>query len=152
MKASHRKVVPFVLSLVILALLVAVALAQSGGYDLSWWTVDGGGDMLSTGNEFELSGTTGQSDAGITMTGGDFELSSGFWPGVNTTPPAYPGDLDCDCDLDIALDGEAFIMALLDADQYAATYVGCDVLNGDFNQDGVLDGLDIQGFVEAFLP
>ena len=46
MKASHRKVVPFVLSLVVLALLVAVALAQSGGYDLSWWTVDGGGSTL----------------------------------------------------------------------------------------------------------
>ncbi|MFH1418716.1 MAG: hypothetical protein ABII12_10590 [Planctomycetota bacterium] len=59
---------------------------------------------------------------------------------------------DVDCDLDIALDGEAFLMALLDADQFAATYVGCNVLNGDFNQHALVDGLDIQGLVKAFLP
>jgi hypothetical protein len=47
-------------------------------YDLSWFTVDGGGVMFSTGGEFELSGTIGQPDAGM-MTGGDFQLFGGFW-------------------------------------------------------------------------
>ncbi len=38
--------------LLLLALLLAVALAQSGGgYDLTWNTVDGGGATFSTGGE-----------------------------------------------------------------------------------------------------
>jgi len=80
MKASHRKVVPFVLSLVILSLLVAVALAQSGGYDLSWWTVDGGGGTLEDGS-YTLSGTAGQPDAAVWQ-GGGHTLSGGFWGGA----------------------------------------------------------------------
>ena len=50
-------------------------------YDLSWYTIDGGGVMFSTdaGGEYELSGTIGQPDAGGPMTGGEFELTGGFW-------------------------------------------------------------------------
>lgn len=47
-------------------------------YDLSWFTIDGGGAMRSTGGNFELSGTIGQPDAGM-RTGGDFQLFGGFW-------------------------------------------------------------------------
>jgi hypothetical protein len=86
MKASHRKVVPFVLSLVVLALLVAVALAQSGGYDLAWWTIDGGGSKLQ-GDGYTLSSTIGQPDAGV-LTGDDYTLSGGFWGG-GAEPEAY---------------------------------------------------------------
>jgi hypothetical protein len=46
--------------------------------DLCWNTVDGGGVMRSKGEEFELSGTIGQADAGF-MAGGTHELSGGFW-------------------------------------------------------------------------
>jgi hypothetical protein len=55
--------------------------AQSGGgYDLTWSTVDGGGQE-STGGEFVLRGTVGQADAHEPMTdaGGVYELSGGFW-------------------------------------------------------------------------
>ena len=38
-----------------LLLLVSVTFAQ-GGYDLSWWTVDGGGQTFSTGGDYGLGG------------------------------------------------------------------------------------------------
>ena len=78
--------------LLILAALVLLAgsvLAQSGngtsarlsaGYDLSWWTVDGGGDTFSSGGGYTLGGTIGQPDAGV-LTGGDYTLGGGFWGG-----------------------------------------------------------------------
>ena len=60
-----------------LLLPVMAALAQLGGYELAWFTVDGGGG-ISTGGDYTLSGTAGQPDAG-TLSGGTFELSGGFW-------------------------------------------------------------------------
>lgn len=66
------------LTLAVLLLFVSVALAQSGGYDLSWFTVDGGGGMWSTGGGYALAGTAGQPDAGV-LAGGDYTLSGGFW-------------------------------------------------------------------------
>ena len=80
--------------------ILAIALVVSGGsvlgddYIVEWWTTDGGGDMFSTGGDYELSGTVGQPDASpVMMTGGDFELSGGFWlpvagGGVPTEPVA----------------------------------------------------------------
>ena len=62
------------------SLLVAFnASAQSGGpYDLSWFTVDGGGGT-SSGGSYTLSGTIGQPDAGGPMVGGSYALTGGFW-------------------------------------------------------------------------
>ena len=63
------------------------ALAQNGDdFDLSWFTVDGGGGE-SSGGEFTLSATVGQPDASNILTGGEFALVGGFWslaaaPGV----------------------------------------------------------------------
>jgi hypothetical protein len=58
-----------------------VSLTQSAnGYDLSWWTVDGGGGMLSGGG-YTLGGTAGQPDAAM-WTGGGYTLAGGFWGGV----------------------------------------------------------------------
>jgi hypothetical protein len=73
------------LGLVILLLLVsatAAATAPDADYDLSWWTVDGGGDTaLSTGAGYTLGGTIGQPDAGVLM-GDDYTLAGGFWGGA----------------------------------------------------------------------
>ncbi len=67
--------------IVIILLLVSiagVAYAQfGGGYELTWFTVDGGGEA-SAGEGYALSGTAGQPDAGA-LSGGGFELSGGFW-------------------------------------------------------------------------
>ena len=67
-------------------LLVAAALpvlAQSGGggYDLSWWTVDGGGDTPNDGSGYSLGGTVGQPDA-AQWTNSHYTLLGGFWGGT----------------------------------------------------------------------
>ena len=68
----------------ILGLLVALAarpaLAQT--YDVSWFTVDGGGATFSAGGTYSLSGTIGQPDAGAPATGGPYSLVGGFWAGA----------------------------------------------------------------------
>lgn len=55
-------------------------LAQTGGtYDLTCSTIDGGGGT-SSGGQYVVMGTIGQSDAAWSV-GGDYELLGGFWPG-----------------------------------------------------------------------
>jgi hypothetical protein len=76
---KHVQKLRFGLVALAIALAAPAALAQS--FDLSWYTIDGGGAMFSTGGVFELGGTIGQPDAGV-MTGGPFELVGGFWPGA----------------------------------------------------------------------
>ncbi len=57
------------------------AIAQTGGgYDLTWYTVDGGGGT-SSGGGYTLSGTAGQPDAG-TLSTGTYTLAGGFWAGL----------------------------------------------------------------------
>jgi hypothetical protein len=89
----------FILHLLTVFLLLAVAAdtsAQAGdalrqaqrgasaslgdGYDLSWNTVDGGGNTFSVGGPYSLGGTVGQMDAG-TLIGGGYTLGGGFWGG-----------------------------------------------------------------------
>jgi hypothetical protein len=52
------------------------ALAQD--YSIDWYTIDGGGEMFSTGGSYELSSTIAQQDAGG-MSGGTYSLTGGFW-------------------------------------------------------------------------
>ena len=54
-------------------------------YDLSWWTVDGGGATLSNG-AYSLSGSAGQPDAG-NLLGGRYQLEGGFWNGISGVAP-----------------------------------------------------------------
>ncbi len=62
--------------------------ALSNGYDLSWWTVDGGRQSFSTGGDYTLGGTIGQPDAGVMSdSSGTYTLSRGFWGG--TGPVQY---------------------------------------------------------------
>jgi hypothetical protein len=63
-------------------------LAQTGGpYDLSWSSIDGGG-QASTGGSYWVGGTIGQPDAGAVLTGGAFELTGGFWSFQEGNPTA----------------------------------------------------------------
>ncbi len=83
------------LAMMMLALLVCwgTANAQSGGgYDLSWWTIDGGGITFATGGTFNLGGTVGQPDASNALTGGTFSLTGGFW----FAPACIPSNGDVD--------------------------------------------------------
>jgi len=65
------------LAVCLAALLAGGAVAQ-GGYDLSWWTADGGGYTFSAGGAYSLGGTIGQPDAGL-LTGPGYQLAGGFW-------------------------------------------------------------------------
>ncbi len=120
----------------IAALLTLVLAAYaSADYDLSWFTIDAGGDMWGTGGGFELSGTIGQPDAGTALTGGGFELTGGFWPG-GVAPAVHVGDLNCDGTVDFG-DINPFVLYLSNFASWQATYTNCPPQNGDINGDGI---------------
>ncbi len=79
-----KKWLLLLLSIPLLLAAAGVVLAQTGGYDLSWWTVDSGGHTWSAGNGYSLGGTIGQPDAG-TLSGGSYSLAGGFWHGGEVT-------------------------------------------------------------------
>ena len=70
---------------------VIVSAPDSGGFDHSWHTIDGGGRLQRNGT-LSLDGTVGQLDTG-TMTATGLELTAGFWGGVFELEPCY-GDCD----------------------------------------------------------
>lgn len=78
-------------AIALLALLCGLVLARAvlaqDGYDLSWWTVDGGG-ALSGGEGYTLTGAIGQPDAGL-LAGGGYTLSGGFWAGLLARYESY---------------------------------------------------------------
>ena len=67
---------------VTLCLLSAALPAQD--FDLDWWTVDGGGEVLSetADQQWQLSGTLGQWDSteSLELAGAGWTLTGGFWP------------------------------------------------------------------------
>jgi|GEM_PF-417876 len=54
----------------------------AAGYDLSWWTVDGGGDTHASSGAYTLGGTIGQPDAASQVTSPPYSLLGGFWTGA----------------------------------------------------------------------
>lgn len=128
-----------IVSVVLSALVLSVAIesAHAQPYEISWYTIDGGGGT-STGGPFTLSGTIGQHDASTPLSGGTFTLQPGFWPGA-LLAPACPTDVNGDGVLDLG-DIQAFVSLFLAGD-----------IAADFNPDGVLDLGDVQAFAAAFL-
>ncbi|MBW7906082.1 MAG: hypothetical protein LC135_17050 [Phycisphaerae bacterium] len=112
-------------ALAALAVLLPARTAAAAQYQLSWWTVDGGGEIFSTGGVFALGGAIGQPDAGDTLTGGVYTLVGGFWA-VHLTP--CPGDINGD---DVV--GQSDLGILLAA-------FGACVGDPNFNPDADLDG------------
>ena len=96
-RVMSRRGKPIVLGTLLCLATLTIAVAQD--LNLSWYTVDGGGDMFCTGGDYELSGTIGQCDAGPALTGGDYELTGGFWVEAVVSAPC-PGDVDGDGDTD----------------------------------------------------
>ncbi len=117
-------------SLTVSLSLIAATFAVAQDFDLSWFTIDGGGEMFSTGGDFELRGTIGQPDAGV-LSGAEFELSGGFWF------PIPPGDCEDDGDVDL-FDYDQFESCLTGPDGSVATECRCF----DVNRNGTVDLLD----------
>jgi hypothetical protein len=97
-RLPHSKRIAAIAGFVSISSLCAVAHADGppeGGFDLSWNSIDCGGETASAGGSFALAGTIGQPDAGAPMTGGQFSLTGGFVPGITTAPstPPCPADI-----------------------------------------------------------
>jgi len=115
--------------------------AVADDFAIDWCTFDGGGEMFTTGGDFELSGTIGQPDASeLVMTGGDFELTGGFWFGC------VPGD--CDCDGDVDLDDFADFEACLAGPGGGLPEPNCGCF--DLNDSGDVDLEDFALFQRTF--
>jgi hypothetical protein len=78
----------FPIALLLLGLVLLLAggawAATAGPYDLSWFTLDGGGGT-SARDGYTLSGMAGQADA-IVSAGNGYTLAGGFWPGGEVAP------------------------------------------------------------------
>lgn len=137
-----------ILSLAAGASLACAVATASGQYDLSWFSVDGGGWTWSTGGSYQLGGTIGQPDAGVVLNGGSYQLTGGFWPGAAAAgPTVLIGDLNCNGSVGFD-DINAFVLYLSNFASWQATYPGCPAENGDINADGDFpDFGDINPFV-----
>ena len=127
MKKTAEAVAWSAIGLMLLTMFVSSTV--SGEYELSWYTIDGGGGR-STGGPYVLVGTIGQPDAAYSS-GGNYELLGGFWPG---------GPL-CFVDFEhYARFAELWLVTGTDlpADLYEDEY---DIVNG----------LDLQVFVDYWL-
>jgi hypothetical protein len=81
---KRKWLIPIILTIAALLFVATIAYAQEG-FDLSWWSVDGGGDR-SGGGAYTLLGVAGQPDAGL-LHGGDFSLAGGYLGGAVALPP-----------------------------------------------------------------
>ena len=122
------------------AMLVCALGAASayGDFDLSWYTIDAGGSVSSTGGDYALSGTIGQPDAG-TMTGGDFALAGGFWPGIEAF-----------CYGDLTGDGQVGLGDLAQLLGNYGTTGGATYDDGDLDGDGDIDLQDLAGLLGVY--
>jgi hypothetical protein len=133
----------YIIILMVLTI-VASALAQTGGgYDLTWSTIDGGGQMFSTGVNYELGGTIGQHDSGPQsgpLTGGDYSLVGGFWPAA-ASACACPGDTTGDGTKN-GLDVQKFVNCLT---------AGGDCSCADLDGSSSVDSTDVGLLVDDLL-
>lgn len=89
----RNRTILFLLAMLLCLLLVGLAVAAVPGWDLDWWTAEGGGD-LSQGGEYALQGSIGQADAGR-FAGGAYRLDGGFWGGAASTGGWEPQEFVC---------------------------------------------------------
>ena len=122
--------------LVVALVLSTLTTAARGQLAIDWYTVDGGGTMLSTGGSIELSGTIGQADAGA-MGSGTTTMFGGFWA-IELVPTLCPADFNQDGGVD-GSDVDAFFISWENGEPPA-----------DINLDGGVDGQDVQFFFEVW--
>ena len=139
----YHKQIRFRLAVVVAVSATATVVADD--FSLDWWTIDNGGEMFTTGgDDFELSGTIGQPDAGPVMTGDVFELTGGFWAGAVEAEFCF-GDIEPfggDGDVDLA-----------DLAQLLANYgtpSGATYWDGDLDGDGDVDLADLAALLAVY--
>ncbi len=118
----------------LLASAIGVEGPQARGYELDWYTIDGGGATWSAGGGYELGATIGQADAGA-MTGGAYALAGGFW---FTHPQG-----DCNGDGVVSVLDYVDLEACLDGPTAGLGAPSCACF--DFDED---DNVDLEDFAE----
>jgi uncharacterized repeat protein (TIGR01451 family) len=80
----------------LVALLVLVGgRVHAQSYEVSWWTVDGGGTTVGiVGGTYNVASTVGQPDAGDPHVGGTYALHGGFWAIVAGGVVVQQADVD----------------------------------------------------------
>jgi hypothetical protein len=71
------------------ALAASMASAQGTGYEITWYTLDGGGGLSTSSFGHSASGSIGQGDAGPVLTSASgHNVQGGFWalPPLTSTP------------------------------------------------------------------
>lgn len=117
-------------------------------FDIPWYTIDSGGAILTSGGEFEISGTIGQPDAGEPMTGGEFTINGGFWPGAAASSAGVCGDFDLDGDVDL---GDFAVFSQCFAGAFNPPAVTCPPgVDADCDDDGDVDLGDFAVFSQNF--
>lgn len=133
----------------ILVLAVAAVCSTTAGatdWEMSWYSIDGGGSMMAAGGSMELGGTTGQIDAGLAMSGGSFDMAGGFWSvAVGFITGSLHGD--CDEDGDVDLQDQIGLVDCLTGPAVGPTE-GCACY--DLGADGTVDLLDVADFLVMF--
>lgn len=112
--------------------------APAPGFDMSWFTIDGGGETFMNGGNFEMGSTTGQPDAGR-LSNANFSFDGGFWGAERG--PGCPGDANGD-----GFTNGADLSVLL-------SQFGSAVSPGtgaDFNDDGAVNGADLSVLLSNF--
>jgi hypothetical protein len=129
LRQSVLKKQGILMPLLVMGLIVSSSLGQ---YELSWYTIDGGGERSSNG-QYELLDTIGQPDAAYSR-GGQYELLGGFWPG---------GPL-CFVDFySFARFAEWWLEDCTELNEWCS--------GADFEPDGDVDPVDLKLFVEEWL-
>ncbi len=117
----------------------------SNTFDLSWHSIDGGGDMAGSGGDFRLSGTIGQPDAGL-MNSDTLSLRGGFWVRSNfgeptlSIPTDIPAVFGTPVDVPIVFEGSGFdIAATTFSVDYDESCLGFNPADSDI--DGIPDNV-----------
>jgi hypothetical protein len=78
MKRIH--IVHGMMALALLVMSALPATAAPAAYQIVNYTIDGGGQLLTTGGaRFQLSGAIGQADSSAVQGAGQYTLIGGFW-------------------------------------------------------------------------
>ena len=85
---KNRHTATVTLALLALLATVGVLYASPNALQIAWWTVDSGGDTLSTG-KYSLSGTVGQAEAGAALENNGYTLVGGYWYGAGEEVVRY---------------------------------------------------------------
>ncbi len=91
-RVVQRSRVWFLTLILLFVMGAVVAYAQTGGgYTLTWWTIDTGGQQAATGGGgYTLRSTIGQPDADpVAAFDEKYTLLSGFWPSARNVYRLY---------------------------------------------------------------